>query len=77
MAWHAIRFLYGFLHGIMKAGFGCLVGQVACATIGKVLLKTRVLFPHKLLQFKECDLGEWKKNVIILTFHMHKLYMYP
>jgi hypothetical protein len=32
MGWQVIQFLYGFLHGIIRVGFGVLVGHVTCTT---------------------------------------------
>jgi hypothetical protein len=51
MGWQAIGILYGFLHGIIGVVFGVLVGHVTCGAIGRVLLKTKVQFLCKLLQF--------------------------
>ncbi len=51
MGWQAIGILYGFLHGIIGVGFGVLVGHVTCGAMGRVLLKTKVQFLCKLLQF--------------------------
>jgi hypothetical protein len=37
MGWQAIGFLYGFLHGIIRVGFGVLVGHVTCTIMGTIL----------------------------------------
>jgi len=46
-----LGFYMGFLHGIIGVGFGMLVGHVTCSAMGRVLLKTKVQFLCKLLQF--------------------------
>jgi hypothetical protein len=49
MGWQVLGFLYGFLHEIIGVGFGVL--QVACAMVGRILLRIGVQFLCKLLQF--------------------------
>ncbi len=45
--WQVVR----FLHVIIEVGFGVLVGQATCTTMGIILSRIWVQFPYKLLQF--------------------------
>jgi hypothetical protein len=45
--WQVVRFLYV----IIEVGFGVLVGQATCTTMGIILSRIGVQFSYKLLQF--------------------------
>ncbi len=45
--WQVVRFLYV----IIEVGFGVLMGQTTCTTMGIILSRIGVQFLYKLLQF--------------------------
>jgi uncharacterized membrane protein YkvI len=69
----------GFLHGIIRVGFGVLVVHVIFIAMGIILWELRFnsTTTYHNLQFKNVFSDKWKKKkVIILILYMHNFYMY-